>query len=81
LARERRVGGIEGTLIKEAFAKVGGLRAGENFQKRGFAGAVFAEQCVNFAALNDELNAVQGLDARELLVDVANLENGTGHVQ
>src|ERR1700675_666947 len=79
LARERRIGGVESKPIEEALALVRGLRSGEDFQKCRLAGAVLAEQGVHFAPLDMQLHSVERLDARKLLVEVADLENWAAH--
>src|SRR5207244_3578336 len=58
--------------------------AGEDLQQRRLAGAVLAEQPVDLAALDGQVDAVQGERAREALRDAGHAEDGhrvgAGHV-
>src|SRR5207249_1783446 len=52
--------------------------AGEDLQQRRLAGAVLAQQPVDLAALDGEVDAVQGQRAREALRDAGHAEDGHG---
>ena len=55
---------------------VGGLRPRQDFQQRRFARAVLAEQRVNLAFRDFEVDPLEGANARELLADAGHLEDG-----
>lgn len=48
--------------------------AGRDFYQRGFTGAVFSQQQVDFAAVDGEITVAQGGDAAESLADVFEAE-------
>ena len=61
-------------------AGVGLVRAGDNFDQRALARAVFAEQRVDFAGLQGEIDPAQGPGAAERFGDGAEFEErGGGH--
>jgi hypothetical protein len=65
-----------GRIVEEYLAGVHGVEAVEDLHEGGFAGAVLAEQGVDFAGGDGERDGVVGEDAREALGDVDELERG-----
>ena len=63
-----------GCAVEQHFASVGREDAGEDVHQRRLAGAVLAEQRVNLAALEVEIDAAQSLHAAEMLGDAAHGE-------
>ena len=57
---------------------VGLVRAGQDLDQRGLAGAVLAEEAVHLAGADVEVDAVEGADTRELLDDPVHLEQRSG---
>ena len=57
----------------------GAMHAGEDVHQRRLAGAVLAEERVDLAGLQVEVDAAQRLDAAEALLDAAHLEERLSH--
>ena len=55
-------------------ALVGPVRAGQDLDQRGLAGAVLAEQAVDLTRSDHQVDAVERPDARERLDDAAHLQ-------
>ena len=70
----------DASALEGDFAGVGGVDAGEDLDERGFAGAVFAEERVDFAGADGEVDGVEGDDAGETFPDAAGGEEGSGGV-
>ena len=56
------------------------IDTGENVHQCGFARAVFADQCVDLAAPDLQVDVVQRSYAREFLGDVSHFENIVLHL-
>ena len=67
-----------GSPRQEMCALVGLVRAGQDLDQRGLAGAVLAEEAVHLAGADVEVDAVEGADAGELLDDAGHLEQRSG---
>ena len=67
-------GMVTGSPVDEDLALVGLVRAGEDLDQRGLAGAVLAEQAVHLAGADLEVDAVERSGAGELLHDAAHLQ-------
>src|SRR5690349_5533996 len=65
----------DGLTVEAQCALVRQIRAGEHLHQCRFARAIFADQCVNFAAAHAEAHVIEALDARELLDDAADLDD------
>ena len=52
-----------------------GIQAAEHIHQRGFTGAVFTDQGMDAAPLDDEAHVVQSFDAGEFLCDPAHFKN------
>src|SRR5579871_6650805 len=65
-----------GLAVDTDFAGVGFVEAVEDRHQRRLARAVLADDAVNDAALDDEINVVVGVDRAEALVDVDELDSG-----
>ena len=55
------------------------IDAGQHLHQRRLAGAVLADDGVDVAALDHQVDVLQRLDARKRLGDVAHLQNGVSH--
>ena len=62
------------------FAGVGFVEAVENRHQRRFAGAVLADDAVDDAALDDEIDVIVGVNRAEALVDADQLDGGRGFI-
>ena len=65
------------------FASVGFIEAVQNRHQRRFAGPVLADDAVDDAALDDEIDVVVGVNRAEALIDADELDGGrrlAGHV-
>ena len=60
------------------FAGVGFVEAIEDRHQRRFSGAVLADDAVNDAALDDEIDVIVGVNRAEALVDADELDGGRG---
>ena len=54
-----RAGKFDGFAIDENFALIGLMEPGHDLDQGGFAGAIFAEKCVNLAGAHVERDAVE----------------------
>ena len=65
------------------FAVIGAVRidAAQHLHQRRFAGAVFADDGVDLARADIQIDIVQRLHARKRLGDAAHFENGVVHVR
>ncbi len=61
--------GLEVEAVEVDGAGVGGMGAGEDLHEGALAGAVFADQGVNLAGLDGEVDATKGLGGAESLAD------------
>ncbi len=77
--RGLRVGERDRLAVPQDRPLVDVVRAGQDLDQRGLAGAVLAEQAVHLARAYDEVDTVEGAYARELLDDAAHLEQGLWH--
>ena len=55
------------------------MRAGDDFDERGFPRAIFAEQRMDFARVKIERNAFERPDRAEGFADVGESEQWSGH--
>jgi hypothetical protein len=62
--------------MQEDIAGIGGVDPGQNLDQGGLARAVFADQRVNFAALDGEIDPIQGQRSGELLGQAVDGEEG-----
>lgn len=62
--------------VQEHLARVGGEHAEGDAHRGGLAGAVGADEAVHLAVVDGETHAVEGLDAAEALVQVADFDCG-----
>ena len=62
--------------VEEDFAAVGPVDAGQDFHERRFAGPVLADEGQHLVGVDGQRHAVEGLNAREVLADVADFEEG-----
>ena len=62
--------------VEEDFAAVGPVDAGQDFHERRFAGPVLADEGQHLAGVDGQRHAVEGLNAGEVLADVADFEEG-----
>ena len=62
------------------FAGVGLVEAVENRHQRRFSGAVLADDAVNDAAFDDEIDVIVGVNRAEALVDADQFDGGRGFV-
>ena len=62
--------------LTQDFACVLAIRAAQDLHQRRFAGAVFAEQDVDFAGVERQVDAVERDDAGKRFPDAAHLEDG-----
>ena len=62
------------------FAGVGLVEAVENRHQRRFAGAVLADDAVDDAAFDDEIDVIVGVNRAEALVDADQFDGGRGFV-
>ena len=60
-------------------AGIGIAQALQDFDGSGFAGAVRAEQAKDFAFVNGEAEAADGLHIAVMLHEIVYLQNGVGH--
>ena len=81
-ARGLRVRDVDGLAVEADLAGVGLQDAVDHLDQRRLAGAVLAEQRVDFARADREADVVVGEHAREGLGDAAELQavGGFGHV-
>lgn len=68
----------DGLAVQQDFALIGAVNAGEDFDERGFARAVFTDKGRDLAGEEADVDAIQGFDAGEYLADAAHFENGRG---
>ena len=57
--------------VDDDLTGIGLVNPGEDVHQGGFAGAVFAEQCMNLAAQHFEIDRLIGDDAGKILTDTA----------
>ena len=69
---------VDDLAIEQDLALIGPGQAVEDVHERGLAGAVLAQQGVDLARLDVEVDAVVGHDARVALGDAAHLQRGRG---
>ncbi len=67
-----------GLAVDADFACVGFVEAVEDRHQRRLAGAVLADDAVDDAALDDEIDVLVGVDRAEALVDADQLDRGRG---
>ena len=67
-----------GLAVDADFAGVGFVEAVEDRHQRRFAGAVLADDAVDDAALDDEIDVLVGVNRAEALVDADQLDGGRG---
>ena len=72
--REGLQSGMHGLAVEPDLAGIGSMDAGEYLDQRRLAGAVFAEQRVDFPALHDQIDVVKRQRARKSLADPAQAE-------
>ena len=60
---------LQGLPVKDHGAAVPGKHAGKYVHQRGFARAVFAQQCVYLSAAHGKIHVIQHGDAEERLGD------------
>src|SRR5271168_592891 len=60
------------------FARVGLVEAVENRHQRRFSGAILADDAVNDAAFDDEIDVIVGVNRAEALVDADQFDGGRG---
>ena len=65
---------VDRLAVERDFAGVGPVDAGEDLHQRGFAGPVLADQGQHLAGADGQRHAVEGLNAGEVLADVADFE-------
>ncbi len=68
--------GLHGAGLPPYLARVGAMHAGQHFYQRGFAGAVLAEQRMDFAGVERGIHAVERQRAAEPFRQAANLQQG-----
>src|SRR5262245_11763687 len=73
-----RRGNLDGRAGDQDLALVGLQHAREDADQRGFAGAVLAQQHMDFTGAEVERDLVVGEDAGEALGDIANRGDGSG---
>ena len=76
-AMPNRIGGrldFDGLAIEQDFPLVGLIEPVEDFHQRAFAGAVLAQQGVNFPGLHIEIDMIIGQDAGKALGDIPHLQ-------
>ena len=61
--------------LEQDRARRADMRAGQNFDERGFARAVLADDGVDFALPERQVDLLQGVGAEEALVDLAQLQD------
>jgi hypothetical protein len=69
---------VDGLVVDEDLALVGAYRPVEDVHQRALARAVLAEQCVDLAGLDDEVDGVVGGERAEALRDATELELHVG---
>jgi len=79
--RVARRGETPGRAIDEDLAGVGLVQAGHDLYEGGLAGAVLAEQGMNFAGADIEGDIGQRPDSGECLRDATQLDRRSGHPQ
>ena len=61
--------------LEQDGARRADMRAGQNFDERGFARPVFTHDGVDFALPERQVDLLQGVGAEEALVDLAQLQD------
>ena len=70
-----------GRAVHQDLARVGPVEPGEDVHQRALAGPVLAEQSVDLAGPQVEVDVVVREDARERLDDAARLDGGPGSMR
>ena len=79
-ARVLRAGRVVGSAVERHRARIGSNRPAQHFHQRRFAGAVLADESMDFAGTQFQVNAVESLGRAEALADVGHRQaNGDGH--
>jgi hypothetical protein len=78
--RVQRIARSIRSAVEKHFAAIGDEGAAERFHERAFAGAVFADERVDFAGSHFERDAAQGLNALETFAQTSDAQAGVGHL-
>ncbi len=70
---------FDGLSLENDVTRIGPVHPGDDLDQGGLAGSVFAEQGVDLAGQNLELDPAERVDARKALVNIVDLQDRLRH--